>query len=58
METYKSYRIYFCNEYTGKLNKFGGLPTHLPPEWPKDQYGEDKLSFFVSALLRCGEISN
>ena len=45
METYKSYRIYFCNEYTGKLNKFGGLPTHLPPEWPKDQYGEDKLTF-------------
>ena len=28
----KSYRMYFCNEYTGKLNKFGGLPTHLPPE--------------------------
>lgn len=45
METYKSYRMYFCNEYTGKLNKFGGLPTHLPPEWPKDQHGKDKLTF-------------
>ena len=45
MKTYKSYRMYFCNEYTGKLNKFGGLPTHLPPEWPKHQYGKDKLTF-------------
>ena len=45
MKTYKSYRMYFCNEYTGQLNKFGGLPTHLPPVWPKDPYGEDELTF-------------
>ena len=43
VKTYKSYRMYFCNEYTGQLNKFGGLPTHLPPVWP--QYGEDDLTF-------------
>lgn len=45
MKTYKSYRMYFCNEYTGQLNKFGGLPAHLPPVWPKDQYGENELTF-------------
>lgn len=39
MKTYKAYRMYFCNEYTGQLNKFGGLPTHLPLTWPKDEYG-------------------
>ena len=45
MEKYKSYRMYFCDEYTGQLNKFGGLPTHLPPTWPKDTSGEDDLAF-------------
>lgn len=44
VETYKSYRMRFCNEYTGELNKFGGLPTHLPPVWPKDEAGT-KLTF-------------
>lgn len=36
--------MYFCNEYTGQLNKFGGLPTHLPLEVPKDKY-ENALTF-------------
>ena len=44
MKIYKSYRMYFCNEYTGQLNKFGGVPTHLPPTWPKDESG-DELTF-------------
>lgn len=45
METYKSYRMYFCSEYTGQLNKFGGLPTHLPPSWPKEISREEDLTF-------------
>ena len=44
MKIYKSYRMYFCNEYTGQLHKFGGLPTHLPTTWPKDESG-DELTF-------------
>ena len=45
MEKYKSYRMHFCNEYTGQLNKFGGLPTHLPTAWPKDIYSGNELTF-------------
>lgn len=44
MKNYKSYHMNFCDGYTGQLNKFGGLPTHLPPVWPEDEYG-DKLTF-------------
>jgi len=54
MEQYKSYRMYFCQEYTGQLNKFGGLPTHLPSVWPKDENGEDDLTFLCQ--LYCDEV--
>ena len=34
---YLAYYMEFDNKYTGKLNKYGGLPTHLPPQWPMDE---------------------
>lgn len=34
---YLAYYMEFDNKYTGKLNKYGGLPTHLPPQWPADE---------------------
>lgn len=50
---YTSYRMYFCSEYTGLLNKFGGLPTHLPPVWPRDEYGKELT--FLCQLYCDGE---
>lgn len=44
MKVYQSYHMYFSREYTGKLDKYGGLPTHLPSIWPKDEAG-DGLTF-------------
>lgn len=42
---YLSYYMEFDNKYTGNLNKYGGLPTHLPTQWPiVDKYG-DEMTF-------------
>lgn len=38
-----SYHMSFKNNYSGFLNKYGGLPTHLPEAWP--QIEGDALSF-------------
>jgi len=38
-----SYHMVFKKEYTGSLNKYGGLPTHLPSCWP--QIDGDDLTF-------------
>lgn len=38
---YLAHYMEFSNKYTGKLNKYGGFPTHLPPQWPEDDvFGE------------------
>lgn len=41
---YLSYYMEFDSKYTGNLNKYGGLPTHLPSQWPVDKYG-DEMTF-------------
>ena len=38
-----SYHMIFKKEYTGSLNKYGGLPTHIPSQWP--QIEGDNLTF-------------
>ena len=38
-----SYHMIFQKEYTGSLDKYGGLPTHLPAQWP--QMDEENLTF-------------
>lgn len=30
-----SYHMSFDKDYSGALNKYGGLPTHLPSKWPQ-----------------------
>ena len=34
---YPAYYMTFDKKYTGNRNKYGGLPTHLPPEYPTDE---------------------
>ncbi len=36
-QTYVGYYMQFSDKYTGELNKYGGLPTHLPTQWPSDE---------------------
>ena len=43
-QTYIAYYMQFSDKYTGSLNKYGGLPTHLPPQWPCDEQF-DELTF-------------
>lgn len=40
-QKYLGHYMEISNKYTGKLNKYGGLPTHLPPQWSRNEkFGE------------------
>ena len=43
-QIYLSHYMEFAKAYTGKQNKYGGVPTHLPPQWPVDKQG-NKMAF-------------
>lgn len=51
---YLSYHMDFSNVYTGKLDKYGGLPTHLPPVWPTEERWGDRLTFLCQ--LYCDDL--
>ena len=44
-KSYLSYYMEFDSKYTGNLNKYGGLPTHLPTQWPVTDQDGDEMTF-------------